>query len=813
VRRARARLLAATACAALTGACNALVGIPGSEVDGVDAGKDAPDLVLVFPDAGKKDVATDAEKDGAALPGTAALSVSSGFGFGSWCAITLDGVVKCWGNNFYGDLGDGTTTSSAAPVTVTGLPAPATQVSVGAGTACALVSGGDASSGGAVWCWGDGEVGELGNGSTTQIQKTPVPVTNLTADVAQISAGFFSACAVKQDGSVWCWGTLGEGDPVGVTSSSITAVPVVGVTGASSVAVGLDTVCAIVTGGAVMCWGGYGGPDMLGNGTTGGSMAPVAVTGLTGVTSLTGGATFACAVTGTGGVECWGYGGQGQLGQGDTQLSTSPLPVDVMELTSGVEAVAAGPESVCALKVDGTVWCWGVADDDQLGNGLAPDLDVHGEMGYLRGVPVQVAGLPGPAKVLSGGNAPCVVTEKGGIACWGLTAAVATTPVPVALPSNGVITTSAIDAVSVTIGGDESNGFACAVTSQGLTACWGRNDFGELGDGAMTSTLAPVETGSVLLTNGTTAVSASPDEPFACAVARGQVQCWGIDVSGELGDGQQASSVDDAVAVSLPAGIGFTSVSAGGLGACALSAAGAVYCWGDNSYGEIGDGTVGTGGGPVKTPVALPTLTSGVTAVSVGLDYACALLSGGTVDCWGDNSLGQLGTSSPSANPTPTPVPGITGANSLSAGWFSTCVTTTAGNIYCWGYGGDCELGNNTCQSSTSPVEVQMDPGFVSGATKVAVGYNSACAIVNGGAWCWGSNALGNATLSTLYTAPYAVAVTGLGKDVTDIAVGHTSACAVAGGALSCWGTNTGGQLGNGGVGNELTATPVPGFP
>jgi len=617
---------------------------------------------------------------------------------------------------------------------------------------------------------------------------------------------------VKQDGSVWCWGTLGEGDPVGVTSSNITPAMVDGVAGATAVAVGLDTVCAIVTGGAVMCWGGYGGPDMLGNGTAGGSATPVPVTGLTGVTSLTVGGAFACAVTGAGGVECWGYGGQGQLGQGDTQLISSPIPVDVMGLTSGVQSVAAGPESVCALTVAGSVWCWGVADDDELGDGVAPDLDVLGPMGYLRGVPVKVSGLSGHPKALSGGNAPCVVTENGGIDCWGLTAEYGTTPVQVALPSNGPMGT--VDAVSVAIGGDESNGFACAVTSQGLTACWGRNDFGELGDGAMTATLSPVATtGDPLLETATMAISASPEGPFACALARGQVECWGAGGSGQLGNDQQVYAQNQAVPVSLPTGIDFVGVSAGGLSACALSMAGGVYCWGDNSYGEIGDGTVSTEGGPVKTPVSVPTLASGVTAVSVGLDYACALLTGGTVDCWGDNSLGQLGTTTASATPTPTPVPGISGATSLSAGWFSTCVTTSAGSIYCWGYGEDCELGDNACQSSTAPVRVQMDPGFVVGATKVAVGYNSACAIVSGGAWCWGSDGIGNSTISSLYSAPYAVPVTGLAMGVTDIAVGHTSACAIASGTLSCWGTNTGGQLGNGGAVNELVATPVPGFP
>jgi alpha-tubulin suppressor-like RCC1 family protein len=205
----------------------------------------------------------------------------------------------------------------------------------------------------------------------------------------------------------------------------------------------------------------------------------------------------------------------------------------------------------------------------------------------------------------------------------------------------------------------------------------------------------------------------------------------------------------------------------------------------------------------------VPALQGGVTQVSVGFDFACALLSDATVDCWGDNGFGELGDGTMASHFVPMPAVGVTGATSISTGFGFACATT-ATDVLCWGTGGLCQLGNGPCVSSPTPVSVSG----LSGATKVACGYQSACAIVDGGAYCWGAIATGDPTVDPFLGASVPVPVAGIpkGSGATDIAVGYASACAIVKGAAQCWGENTAGQIGNGGAVNALVATRVSGF-
>lgn len=232
---------------------------------------------------------------------------------------------------------------------------------------------------------------------------------------------------------------------------------------------------------------------------------------------------------------------------------------------------------------------------------------------------------------------------------------------------------------------------------------------------------------------------------------------------------------------------------------------GVVYCWGDNNDGELGDGTTANS----RVAKAVSTLTSGVTAVSVGYGFACAIVGGASLECWGSNGSGQLGNGTEASSLVPTPVPGLGIVTAVSAGVLSTCAVDE-GALYCWGDNSINELGNYAAGSSSStPVAV---PTLSTGVTEVAMGSDGSCAIANGGAWCWGTSGIGNAGYyNGTTTGP--IPVTGLSSGVTAIAAGASSACAVQSGAVLCWGDNSSGQLGNGGVVDHLVATPVSGFP
>jgi len=241
--------------------------------------------------------------------------------------------------------------------------------------------------------------------------------------------------------------------------------------------------------------------------------------------------------------------------------------------------------------------------------------------------------------------------------------------------------------------------YSCALLQDGSVRCWGPNEWGQLGDGTTTNSSTPVTAVGI---TGAAAVTAGGFHTCA-RFPDGTVQCWGRNETGQLGNPVPNRSSTPVLVTGLTA----AAVTAGGFHTCALPGDGTVRCWGQNDLGQLGNGT----NDPVPnrpstfnpTPVTVSGITTAV-AVSAGGWHTCALLQDGTVRCWGDNTWGQIGNGQavpPSSSfdpitPTPTPVTVtcITTAVAIEAGVFHTCATLQDGTLRCWGRGDNGRLGN-----------------------------------------------------------------------------------------------------------------------
>ena len=332
------------------------------------------------------------------------------------CAVTSAGGVLCWGDDTYGQVGDGSADYNGryAPAAVAGLSAGVAAVSAGAYHTCAVTSAGG------VKCWGRGDSGQLGDGSTATMRTVPVEVVGLSAGVVAVAAGTDHTCALLSSGGVRCWGDNSAGQ-LGIGSSTSQPVPVdvsgLG-SGAYSVSSGNQFTCAATPAG-IWCWG-LGGSGQLGNGGTKNQSLPASVQDAfsSGVSSVSAGSSHACAVLNAGGVKCWGDNYYDQLGEGSAS-SRELAPVDVAGLSFAegrgpVAAVAAGSGHTCALLRTGGVMCWGANSAGQLGLGNNPD---------YQSSPVSVPGLSGTSLVAAGGminyGHTCAALASGGLDCWG----------------------------------------------------------------------------------------------------------------------------------------------------------------------------------------------------------------------------------------------------------------------------------------------------------------------------------------------------------------------------------------------------------
>jgi alpha-tubulin suppressor-like RCC1 family protein len=733
------------------------------------------------------------------------------------CAITQSGGVKCWGRNDAGQLGDKTNDGSNVPVDVSGLTSGVKAIAVGGFHACALTNTG------AVKCWGGNSYGQLGDGTNKQ-SNIPVDVSGLSSGIIAIFAGVWHTCALTDTGAVKCWGfnsnyQLGDG----TFTNRYTPVDVLGLSsGVKDIATGYFHTCVITQNGTVKCWG-NNMHGQLGDGTNNNRNinTPVDVLGLSsGVIAIAAGDYHTCAITQNGAVKCWGSNPSGQLGNGTNNQGNAP--VDVAGLSYGVKAIAVGKLHTCVVTQNGAAVCWGNNLYGQLGDGT----------NTYRNTPVRVFGLSSGVRDIAAGNGhTCAVTNSGAITCWGNNlygqlgdgrGSYRNTPVDVSGLSYGV--------TAIAAGADRT----CAITKSGAVKSWGSSDNVHLKYEPGRDRSSPGDIPGL----DSRVVAIAPGRAHTCALTdSGAVKCWGDNDSGQLGDGTTKNRYAPVDVSSL--GSGNKAIAAGDDHTCAITQSGAVKCWGRNNYEQLGDGVIidrnipsgasrsrpGFAGSGARvdgreerrvnyknTPSDVFGLSSGVIAIAAGKDHTCALTQSGEVKCWGCNNYKLLGDGTFINRSTPVNVSGLSpGIKAIAAGGDHTCVLTNNGAVKCWGRSDLGELGDGTYTQKNTPVDVW---GLNSGVTAIVAGESHTCALTQSGAVkCWGRNNYGQLGDGTHNRSNTPVAVLGLSSGVTAIASGANHTCALTqSGAVKCWGRNSCLQLGNGTFNRSNTPVDVLGF-
>jgi alpha-tubulin suppressor-like RCC1 family protein len=379
-----------------------------------------------------------------------------------------------------------------------------------------------------------------------------------------------------------------------------------------------------------------------------------------------------------------------------SQLSTAAPPDATLRPTSSpaqvtptMGRIAAGYEHTCVVTDRGGVKCWGANGNGQLGNGTSTYEAVPG--------PVDVVGLAsGVSAIAAGAYHTCVLTDAGGVKCWGSNSGGelgngrtngSATPADVPGLSSGITAISA------------GGGHTCALTSGGGVRCWGSNLFGALGDGTNLDSSVPVDV--VGLDSGISMIAAGGRH--TCALTRGgSVTCWG--------DGQH----DDAEVhhTNVPVDVprlwnDVRLIAAGNFSTCAVRNQGNVSCWGPN-YAPPTDESL-----PERfVSVDVSRLAAGVSAITVGETHSCVLTGGGGA-CWGGNSYGQLGNGLTTDSPVtiPVDVAGLdSGIAGVAVGGMHACAITAEGKVMCWGSNVNGQLGSHMqCSSTSVPVHVPID--------------------------------------------------------------------------------------------------------
>lgn len=559
--------------------------------------------------------------------------------------ITPAQTLKCWGDNQWGKLGDGTTIQRNAPVNIDTVEF--TSISAGYSHTCGIIIGNT------LKCWGANDDWQLGD-STLPNQPLPYPI-----DVANtykfISAGAFGNCAITLADDLKCWGINYNGEAGDI--ANFYGIPTIVDPGVkySYVSMGIELnnyephSCGVTTGNTVKCWGGDGGKGRIGMGKTWSYFLPTAVDPNAEYTKVFAGSYNSCGLSFAGIPKCWGSSGESQSLSIESVIKT-PTTFYPEKSFKSVWLDRGG----CAIDSLDKAWCWGSPDSSE---------------------PESILIRRDPANIFMAATSKCLLQLNGTLKCYQTGGWVDVDP--------GVTYKSL----------SQGSNHYCGITSLDYLKCWGTNWSGQVGDGTTTNVTAPKR-----IDDPNTYKKVSAGNGHTCAIGtNNKVKCWGQGGVGQLGDGTSTQR-ESPTPIADPGGYDYTDISAGFWISCGVTTTNLVQCWGDNQQGQLGNGTTVSRAtpGPVNDPLGV-----GYSRVSTGYNYACAITTTNKLYCWGENVYTFLGLNTPASflgtgnyNARETaPVatdPSVDYSQVyLSNGHRTACAITIGQKLKCWGQASD----------------------------------------------------------------------------------------------------------------------------
>ncbi len=639
----------------------------------------------------------------------------------SFAASTFEirgGTLWAWGQNTFGQLGDGTIINRTSPVQI-GINK--NWISIASGTWHTMGLKSD----GTLWAWGYNSYGELGEGTTVQ-EKSPVQIGTENNWVS-IAAGWSHSIGLKSDGTLWAWGDNFHGELGDGTNNNKTGPVQIGTDNKwVSITAGDSYSAGLKSDGTLWTWG-YNYYGELGDGTTADQNTPIKI----GTENLWVGIAAAgyhtLGLKSNGTLWAWGDNSSGQLGDSTSSNKSSPIQVGI---DNKWVSIAPGLDHSLGLKSDGTIWTWGKNNFGQLGDGTFPNnrntpvqagtdnkwVSIAAGCAHSIGVKsdgsIWSCGLNDNGQLGNGTNIEKNTFEQISIVLRVWLNAEAGSYHTSGLKSNGCIWSfghnaygqlgdgTTVTKTSPVQTGTDNKWVSTAagalhtigLKSDGTLWAWGWNSYGQLGDGTAAQRKSPVQTGTL---NTWVSIGAGSSHTI-CLKSDGTIWACGNNADGQLGNGTTENKNS---LIQIGTDNKWVSITAGGTHTLGLKSDGTLWAWGSNFNGELGDGTIINKSSPVK----IGTENKWV-GIAAGDYHSLGLKSDGTIWAWGGNDFGQLGNGTIEKSRIPTQIGYDNKWVGITAGGYHTLALKSDGTIWACGYNGNGQLGNGTSADETSMV-------------------------------------------------------------------------------------------------------------